>query len=107
MAFAPDGRLLHANENELHVLDQITGVATVVVPMTYPFPRGDFPRISSMDFQPDTGELFGFLKVDVETDVGTVVGSFLVKVDAISGVVTIVGARTVDGLDAIAWGPAR
>jgi hypothetical protein len=102
MAFTSDGRLLHANEDELHVLDQTTGVATVLVPLTHPFPN-DFPRITSMDFQPDTGELFGFLKVDV----GTVVGSFLVKVDAISGVVTIVGARTLDGLDAIAWGPGR
>jgi hypothetical protein len=98
MAFAPDGRLLHANENELHVLDQTTGVATVLVPLTYPLPN-DFPRISSMDFQPDTSELFGFLKSDV--------GTFLVKVDAISGVVTIVGARTVEGLDATSWGPAR
>ena len=98
MAFAPDGRLLHANESDLHVLDQTTGVATVLVPLTYPFPN-DFPRVSSMDFQRDTGELFGFIKSDV--------GTFLVKVDVVSGVVTTVGPATLNGMDAIAWGPMR
>ena len=72
-------------------------MASVLVPLTYP--GIGFPRISSMDFQRDTGELFGFIKSDS--------GTFLAKVDVISGVVTIVGARTVNGLDAIAWGPQR
>jgi hypothetical protein len=98
LAFAPDGRLLHANESALHVLDQTTGVATVLVPLTYPAGV----RINSMDFQPDTGELFGFAKAG-----GSTGATFLVKVDIVSGVVTIVGARTINGLDAITWGPPR
>jgi hypothetical protein len=99
MAFTSDGRLLHANEDALHVLNQTTGVATVLVPLIYPASVGRGPRISSMDFQPDTGELFGYVKADG--------GTFLVKVDVTSGVVSVVGARSVSGLDAIAWGPQR
>jgi hypothetical protein len=98
LAFAPDGRLLHINENELHLMNQTTGVATVIVPMTYPEPD-EFPRISAMDFHPDTGELFGTLKSDV--------GTFLVRIDIVTGVVTIVGNATVNGLDAVTWGPSR
>jgi len=97
MAFTPDGRLLHANEDALHLLNQTTGAATTLVPLIYPA-IGD-ARISSMDFDPATGELFGFVKSDN--------GTFLVKVDVTSGVVRIVGAGTVSGMDAIAWGPAR
>jgi hypothetical protein len=98
LAFAPDGRLLHINENELHVMNQATGVATVIVPMTYPTPD-EFPRVSGMDFQPDTGELVGILKSDV--------GTFLVRIDIVTGVVTTVGSATVNGLDAATWGPGR
>jgi hypothetical protein len=107
IAFTPDGRLLHANEDALHVLDQTTGVATLLVPLIYPAIPGSagFARINSMDFQPDTGELRGFIKGGgFSGGSGT---TFLAKIDLISGVVTIVGAATVDGLDAIAWGPPR
>jgi hypothetical protein len=99
MAFAPDGRLLHINEDELHVLDQTTGRATVIVPMQYPAIGGQ-PRISSMDFRPDTGELYGTFRGNGGT-------SYLAKIDIATGVVTIIGARTIDGLDALTWGPQR
>jgi hypothetical protein len=99
MAFAPDGRLLHANEWELYVLDQITGLASVVAQIGYPFPDHEFPRISSMKFRPETSELFGFMKSDL--------GTFLVRIDSTTAVVTPIGAATVNGFDAITWGPSR
>src|SRR5262249_54909817 len=71
LAFYTAGRLLHANEDDLHVLDQTTGRATVLVHLTYP-PLG-FPRIGSMDVQPDSGELLGFMKSDG--------GTFLARID--------------------------
>jgi len=105
MAFAPDGRLLHANENALHVLDQATGHASVLVRLIYPTGLTR-PRVSSMKFQPDTGELFGIMKTnDFGKRINT--GTYLVKIDVASGVVTIVGARTLDGLDGLVWGPSR
>jgi hypothetical protein len=106
LAFAPDGRLLHANEDALHVLNQATGAATVLVPLIYPVIPGStgFSRINSMDFQPDTGELFGFLKSGGFSSGGK---TFLAKIDAVSGVITLVGAATVNGMDAITWGPPR
>ncbi len=99
MAFSSDGTLLHANENNLHVLDQTTGQASVQAPLDFP-PVGPFLRINSMDFQPETGILFGFL-------IGDTGGQpiYLVTVEPASGVVSLVGGQTVNGLDAIAWGP--
>ncbi len=99
MAFAPDGRLLLADEWELYVLDQTTGLASVVALMVYPFPDNEFPRISSMKFRPETNELFGFMKSDL--------GTFLVRVDSTTAVVTVIGNTAVAGLDAITWGPSR
>ncbi len=99
MAFSSDGTLLHANENNLHVLDQTTGLASVQAPLDYP-PVGPFLRINSMDFQPETGILFGFLNGDVGGQ-----PIYLVTVEPASGVVSLVGGQTVNGLDAIAWGP--
>jgi hypothetical protein len=99
MAFAPDGRLLLADEWELYVLNQTTGLASVVALMGYPFPDREFPRISSMKFRPETNELFGFMKSDL--------GTFLVRVDSTTAVVTLIGNTAVPGLDAITWGPSR
>ncbi|MCB1032873.1 MAG: hypothetical protein KDD47_03455, partial [Acidobacteria bacterium] len=101
IAFAADDRLLHVNEDSLHFLDQASGEATEILPMSYP---GEFffPRVNSMDFRPDTEELFAFLVGDFG---GTPI--FLVRVDPTTGAVTVVGGQTVNGLDAIAWGPPR
>jgi hypothetical protein len=98
LAFAPDGRLLHINEDELHVLDQTTGRATLVVRMAYPA-TAPGARISSMDFEPQSGELVGFMKSDA--------GTFLTTIDIATGVVTTIGNRTINGLDAITWGMRR
>ena len=54
-----------------------------------------------MKFQPDTGVLFGYMKTNNSN------GTYLVKIDIVTGAVTIVGARALDGLDAVTWGPRR
>jgi hypothetical protein len=97
LAFAPDGRLLHANEDSMHVLNQVTGAATRLTSMAYP-PSPD-PRVSAMKFQPETGQLFGNFKSGSAT--------FLVKIDPATGAVTVVGAATINGMDAMAWGMRR
>jgi hypothetical protein len=100
MAFSPNDVLFHSNEDALHTLNQVTGQATVVAPMSFPVPVNDFPRINAMDFQPGTGVLFGSLNTN--TSAGRV--NYLVTVNTNTGVVTIIG-RTVTGLDALAFGP--
>lgn len=60
--------------------------------LTYTVGSG-FARIASMDFHPETGELFAFMKSDL--------GTFLVKIDIQTGVVTPIAGATVAGLDAI------
>lgn len=100
MAFSPDHVLFHSNEDSLHTLNQVTGEATVVAPMSFPISSNDFPRINGMDFQPGTGILFGSLNTN--TTAGRV--NYLVTVDTTTGVVTIIGT-TITGLDALAFGP--
>jgi hypothetical protein len=34
-------------------------------------------------------------------------GTYLAKIDPVTGAVTLVGAATDNGMDAIAWGPRR
>jgi hypothetical protein len=80
------------------VLDQTTGVATTIVPMAYPAAAPN-PRISAMKFEAESGQLFGYLKSDN--------GTFLAKIDPVTGAVTIIGAATVSGMDGIAWGVRR
>ena len=100
MAFAPDGRLLHANESGLHVLDQTTGAATTILPIAYP--PLNFPRFSSMKFQADTSDLFGFIK----TNGGN--GTYLARMDITTGVVTLIGrGRSMDSTQYVGAGTMR
>lgn len=98
LGFSPGDVLFHSNENELHTLNQATGLATLVAPMVFPPATTDFPRINAMDYQPGTGVLYGSLL----TGFGTTRVSYLVTVNTSNGVVTIVG-QTVQFLDAIAF----
>jgi hypothetical protein len=99
MAFSSGDVLYHTNDVSLHTLNQQTGQATVVAPMTFPVPINDFPRINAMDYQPGTGVLFGSLIKGF----GAQRVSYLVTVNTTTGVATIVG-QTVPLLDAIAFG---
>ena len=98
IAFSPGDVLFHTNEDNLHTLNQTTGQATLVAPMTFPVPVSDFPRINAMDYQPGTGVLFGSLL----RGNGSARLSYLVTVDTSNGVVTMIG-QTVTLLDAIAF----
>jgi len=104
IAFSPEDVLFHSNEDSLHILNQITGQATIVAPMSFPRPSSEFPRISAMDYQPGTGILFGSLNVGGGIAGGIPRVNYLVTINTTTGVVTTIGT-TITGLDALAFGP--
>ncbi|TMD02445.1 MAG: DUF11 domain-containing protein, partial [Chloroflexi bacterium] len=99
LAFSPGDTLYHADEIELDTLDPETGLATLLVPLSFSAPADTFPRINAMDFDPTTSVLFGSLSDGFGGD-----ENYLATVDIVSGVVSIIGS-TAAGLDAIAFFP--
>ena len=92
--------------SNLLTVDTATGAKIVEIPLTYPNPPLDNPcvRINSMDFNPDTGTLFGAVNNGGGGGGGgggSVPENHLGTVNTATGVVTILG-QTQGGLDAIA-----
>jgi len=87
--------------NGLITLNRFTGAGTVI-----PVSIGNVPNaINAMDFNPNTGVLFGSFK-DFDDIIGNGTSeSYLVTINTANGVPTIVG-QTVLGLDAIVFGGA-
>jgi hypothetical protein len=98
IAFAVDDTLYHANDINLHTLNQTTGVATIQAPLGFSPPADLDPRINAMDFHPLTGQLFASLNDGNNANPE----NHLALIDKLTGVVSIIGP-TVPGLDAIAW----
>lgn len=110
IAFSPtDDVLFHAGTGADGVLNSLDpnpdtgGAAMLVAPLTFPdCGTGPLPpRINALDFQPETGILFGSLNAGG----GGGGPTCLVTIDTTSGAVTLIGL-TVNGLDALAWSPA-
>jgi uncharacterized repeat protein (TIGR01451 family)/CSLREA domain-containing protein len=101
VAFAPNGVLYHADDESLNALNPATGAATPLADLRFSPPADGFPRINAMDFDPETGLLFGSLN----DGFGNQSENYLALIDLATGRVGIIG-RTVDGLDAIAFLPA-
>jgi hypothetical protein len=101
LAFSPTDTLWHADHSALSMVEQVSGVVTLVVPLTFASPADNRPRINALDFHPDTGVLFASL-ADGSAQEGA--ENYLATIDTSTGVVTIIGP-TVAGLDAIAWFP--
>ena len=106
MAFSPGDTLYHGNDNNLHTLDQVTALATVVTGWTWPpILDGTDPgtRPNGMDYHPQTGVLYAAIN---DKDFGGTAENYLGTIDTATGVVAIIG-QTVDGLDAIAFAPGN
>jgi len=99
LAFSTADVLYHNNITGLYTLDQGTGLASFVAPLTFiGFPQLFGPRINALEFHPTTGILYA----SVNDGVSGSGPNYLATVDATTGVVTHIG-QTVNGLDAIAW----
>ena len=119
LAFSPSDQLFYAGSEDpggttctngwgtldcddvLHIVDTMTAAASLHTTMTFPpAPAGvhddGTPRISDMDFHPETGVLFASIKYGF----GSTASSFLGTLDPGTGVVTLIGpmARGIDGL---------
>src|SRR5262249_4183840 len=92
LAFAPDGRLFHADDAVLNTLALSTGAATTVAPLGFPSVACDSPNIDALAFRPDGG---------VYASLAGPAATYLATIDTATGKVTAVG-QTVDGLDGLA-----
>lgn len=95
--FSPDDTLFHTNVNSLNTLNQTTGTAVQVAPMSFASPADNGSRANALAFHPSTNLLYAAV-VNSNSSV-----NYLGIVNTATGAVTIVGP-TVTGLDAIAFG---
>jgi hypothetical protein len=107
LAFSPSNSLYYADNTNLELISQSTGLGTFVTPLTYAPGFGAFEsRTNAMKFDPATGRLWASVVNNAFTvgleSVGT---NSLGIIDITTGAVTVVGT-TVSGLDAIALAPA-
>lgn len=95
IAFSSGNVLYHVNRTNLSTLDQTTGLATPIHPMTYPAPLTAAARASAMEFNPGSGQLVAIIKDAGATYLGTI--------DINTGNVTVIGNTGQAGLDGMAF----
>ncbi len=111
IAISPGDKLFHADERSLNTLNQTSGVAIPELALDLVFPPNECPnqsanfdcRVNAMDFNLD-GTLFASVNHKFDSAVENFLATIETKGDT-TVAVTIIGP-TVDGLDAIAFGPA-
>ncbi len=81
----------------LYLLNQSTGVASLITDLTLPPLDEGVPLINSLDLNPETGVMFGSLDNQAFS-----YENYLVTINTTTGEVTNIG-ETVDGLEAIAF----
>lgn len=89
----------------LYTVNDITGIANLITGINFPALLGDTPRINAMDFNPNTGVLYVSIVIGGPNNEGPR-QNFLGIVNINSGNLTVIG-ETVEGLDAIAFGPGQ
>jgi Thrombospondin type 3 repeat len=99
ITFDQSDELLHAGNAQLSTIDQTTGAATFVSPLSLPPVGCGFPRINSMDTHA-SGVVYGVMNCSF----GQSSLNYLVTIGVPSGSVNAVGP-SVPGLDGIAFAP--
>lgn len=100
IAFTPNDVLIHSNSSNVHTLDQVTGLATVIGPPVYDPPADDRSRMRAKDFYPGTGLLYTVIN-DGDSSAPE---QYLGVLDGGTLEARII-APTLDHLSAIAWTP--
>ena len=101
LAFSGNETLFHAGSSQLETLDPGTGLATPVMDFIFVPPADGFnPKFNALDFQLDTGILFGSLN----DGSGGQPENHLTTIDTTTAAITFIG-QTQDGLDALAFRP--
>jgi len=95
IAFSQTGVLYHADASDLHTINKVTGQMQEIAVLTFNFPW-DLPKVSAMDYAPDTGLYYAIVKDDNEGE------SFLATVDVANGNVNSIGA-TADFIDGFTY----
>lgn len=96
IALSPDDVLFHANDVNLSTINQATGAPTAIAPLIFPPTMTSNPRLNALDFDPETGVLFGSLVNGFNGE------RHLATLDTSTGQLSLIG-QTIDGLDALAF----
>jgi hypothetical protein len=107
LAFSPANSLYYADNTNLELINQSTGVGTFVAPLTYAPGFGAYQsRAAAMKFDPATGTLWASVVNNSPSVRLEGLGTYsLGLINITTGVVTAVG-KTVPGLEAIAIAPS-
>ena len=100
IAFSSGDVLYHADSSDLHTVNQVNGLITDIGDLafdavTFP-PLTSSPKISGMDFGPETGLYYAITKDGSEGE------AILTSLNVATGVVTTIGP-TADSMDGIAY----
>ncbi len=98
IAFSPTDDLYHADAENLHTVNQTTGLLTEVGPLSFnSFPEVlPNPKVSAMDYGPETGLYYVIVKG------GGGAATYLATLDVTTNAVSHVGA-TADNMDGLAY----
>lgn len=97
IAFSPEDVLYHADSEDLHTVDQTTGLLTVVSALTFNFPANlDTLRVAGVDYAPEHAVYYALVKAGVESEV------YLATLDVATGNVNHIG-RTADALGSLTY----
>jgi len=91
--------------SNLYTVNDNTGVANLITGINFPAFLGDSPRINAMDFSPNTGVLYVSIVIGGPHNEGPR-QNFIGTVNIATGNLTVIG-ETVEGIDAIAFGPGQ
>ncbi len=105
LAFSPADTLSHIDPIAFSSLNQLTGMASIIVPTSWSVAAINTQRDNAMDYEPGTGILFSSTNdALISAGSGGSGPNFLSTVNTVTGLVSIIG-QTVNGLDAIAFLP--
>lgn len=97
IAFSPGDILYHADSEDLHTVDQTTGLLTVESALTFNFPASlDTLRVAGVDYAPEHAVYYALVKAGVESEV------YLATLDVTTGDVNHIG-RTADALSSLTY----
>lgn len=109
LAFSQADTLYYLGSNppiaNLYTVNTVSGNANLITGINFPALLGSTPRMNAMDFNPNTGVLYVSIVIGGPA-YGIPRQNFLGIVNINSGNLTVIG-ETVEGLDAIAFGPGQ
>lgn len=100
-----DNVLYHAGKLNLSSINQSTGAATTIVPLTFSAPATSNPRLNGMDPRPSTGVMY--VGINDKTTSTSAAENYVGTIDLTTGVVSFLSATptNIPSLEGLAFNP--